>query len=187
VKLVRLLHCLVALLFCVSAGKAQAICNASARAPWRAARELGYQLEAFAVGSSCRSAVVVLAVTDKGKTIWATSRIADQVAMFSGSLLPKDTAMKKALAEWLDTGLKASPANTGALPDWPQGASEPKRPEGEEFGFFIASDVSRESYLEWRRKKLPIFCFVQGMESESCIIVGDSGDIFEIGGMTFPG
>jgi hypothetical protein len=177
----------VCLFACTMPSVAEATCNASAHVPWRSSGRLGYQIEAYAAGSSCQSAVVVLAVIDRGKPIWVTSRIADQVAMFSGSLLAKDTPMKEALTEWLETGFKVSPANTGTLPDWPQGASEPKRPDGEEFGFFIAPDVSRESYLEWREKKLPMFCFVQGMESESCIIVGDFGGIYEIGGMTFPG
>jgi hypothetical protein len=181
-------YLLASLLLCLLAGIAHADCNASADLPWKASGKHGLHVEAHAVGRNCGSAIVVLAVTDaKGKPLWATSRIADQVAMFSGSLLPKDTPMKKALLEWLSTGLNASPKDTGTLPDWPQGATEPKRPDGEEFGFYIAPDVSREFYLEQRGKKLPMFCFVQGMESESCIVAGDGGAIVEIGGMTFPG
>jgi hypothetical protein len=162
-----------------------AACNASYEAPWKASGKLGYSIAAYAVGANCQSAIVVLVVTDAThKPIWQKSLLSEYVAMFSDDHTTKGTKMQAAVEAWVQTGLEASPSNAGALPDWPKGAAEPTR---EEFGFFIDANIDRESYLAWRTQKRPVFCFVQGMESEACILADDSGQILDIGGISFPG
>jgi hypothetical protein len=164
---------------------AQAACNAAYEAPWKASGKLGYNIAAYAVGPNCQSAVVVLAVTDaKHKPIWETSRLSEQVAMFSDEHTVNGSKMQAAVEAWVRTGLDTSPANASALPDWPHSASEPTR---EEFGFFIDAEVDRDNYMNWRKQKRPVYCFVQGLESETCILADDSGQVWDIGGMTFPG
>jgi hypothetical protein len=164
---------------------AQATCNAAYEAPWKASGKLGYNLAAYAVGANCRNAIVILAVTDaKHKPIWNTSRLAEGVAVFSDEHTVNGTNMKEALKNWVQIGLETKTTEASTLPDWPAGASEPTR---EEFGFFIDAEIDHESYLKWRKQKRPLYCFVQGMESETCILADDSGQVWDIGGMTFPG
>jgi hypothetical protein len=164
---------------------AHATCTASYQAPWKASGKLGYSIAAHAVGERCQTAIVVVAVTDaKHKPIWQTSRLSENVAMFSDEHTGKGTKMPAALKDWVQTGFDTSPANAGALPDWPAGATEPTR---EEFGFFIDAEIDQNTYLGWRKQKRPVFCFVQGIESETCILADDSGQIWDIGGINFPG
>jgi hypothetical protein len=164
---------------------ANAACNASYEAPWKASGKFGYNIAAYAVGADCRTAIVVLAVTDAThKPIWQKSLLSEYVAMFSDDHTTNGTKMQAAVEAWVQTGLEASLSNAGALPEWPKGAAEPTR---EEFGFFIDATIDRESYLAWRTQKRPVFCFVQGIESEACILADDSGQILDIGGTSFPG
>jgi hypothetical protein len=164
---------------------AQAVCNASYEAPWKASGKLGYNIAAYAVGANCQNAIVVLAVTDaKQKPIWNTSRLSESVAVFSDEHTANGTSMRDALINWVQIGLETKTTDASTLPDWPAGASEPMR---EEFGFFIDAEIDQETYLKWRKQKRPLYCFVQGIESETCILADDSGQIWDIGGMTFPG
>jgi hypothetical protein len=165
--------------------KANAACTAAASMPWKASGELNYSIAAYAVGTDCRTAIVVLAVTDANqKPIWQTSRLSEFVAVFSDDNTENGTKMQAAVETWIKIGLEAGTGRNANLPDWPKGAAEPVR---EEFGFFVDGNIDRDGYLAWRNQKRPVFCFVQGMESESCILADDKGAIWDIGGVTFPG
>jgi hypothetical protein len=167
---------------------AQAVCAASASMAWTGSKRPGLSLQAYAVGETCSKAVLVLAVADaKGKPLWATSRLAEFDAMFQDPSVATPAGMTATLKDWLDTGLKTSPKTSALLPAWHAGQDNPLLNPGEEFGFYAAPDLSQEFYEEMRAKKLPVFCFVQGMESESCFIADPDGNITEFGGRTFPG
>jgi hypothetical protein len=164
---------------------AKAACNASYETPWKASGKLDYSIAAYAVGTNCQTAVVVMAVTDaQHKPIWQTSHLSEHVALFSDEHTINGSKMQAAVEAWVLTGLDTSPSDASALPDWHVGSAEPTR---EEFGFFIDANVDRESYLAWRKQKRPVFCFVQGIESEKCILADEDGQVWDIGGMTFPG
>jgi hypothetical protein len=161
----------------------EAACQENVRKPWASS----LQLEARAFGQNCAASVVVLSVLNaKGEPIWATLRLSPQVAVFShNATSPKQ--MRKALEEWISVGLSANDQTTAQLPDWKVGADAPERPEGTEFGFFADQDMSQAFWMEVKQGNYPLFCFVQGMESESCIANAGAGGIVEIGGRTFPG
>jgi hypothetical protein len=46
--------------------------------------------------------------------------------------------------------------------------------------------VDRDSYEQVRVAKVPVFCYVQGMESLACVVLKDGG-MSKIGLQTFPG
>ncbi|MFO1032579.1 MAG: hypothetical protein U1E15_00200 [Hyphomicrobiales bacterium] len=172
----------------LSAGQAAAACTASATVPWTASGKQGLKLTASAVGASCASPVVVLSVLDAaGKPVWTTARIGENVALFADASARTPKALPGALKEWLTTGLSTSPKSSGDLPPWRAGQENPLQKKGEEFGYFAGSDMSESYYEEQRKAKLPVFCFVQGLESESCIMAGPNASILEFGGRTFPG
>lgn len=177
----------IILAFFGALAEAHADCNAFAKAPWTSAKTYNLTLEAHAVGPNCaNSAVVMLVVDRKGVVQWSTTRLAYQNLMFIDGL--KDNAtMKAALAQWLEQGLSSGPQQGKDLPDWKAGKDQAERDGDGEFGFTAASDVSREYYLEVREKNQPMFCFVQGVESTSCITASGPSSISELGGFSFPG
>ncbi|MBI1212503.1 MAG: hypothetical protein GC190_13650 [Alphaproteobacteria bacterium] len=164
------------------AASAWADCDAKAHAVWAGSHQ-GLVAEAVSQGATCENAVVTLVVRDKsGKPLWVDSRIGAQVMVFAD--IKDKPAMKKALGEWIDqngSGL----ARTDKLPDWPNGAQGPKESE---FPFYPETQdgIDREMYMRLRAKKLPMFCYVQGMESMACVALDDDG-MTKVGVQSFPG
>jgi hypothetical protein len=54
------------------------------------------------------------------------------------------------------------------------------------FPFYPSEGVTREAYLAARAANAPMWCFVQGMESQACLVLRD-GAITELGAQSFPG
>lgn len=166
---------------------AQANCMASAQAPWASAQKYNFTLEAHAVGPDCaKSAIVLLVLEQKGVVQWSTTRLAHQNLMFQDGVTD-NASMKAALAAWLNQGLETKPQSATDLPEWKKDKDQPEREGDGEFGFYGAQDVDRNFYLSVREENQPLFCFVQGVESTSCIAAAGPQSIYEIGGFTFPG
>jgi hypothetical protein len=168
-------------------GAAHAKCEAMAQAPWASAQKYSFTLEAHAVGPDCaNSAIVLLVVDDKGVVQWSTTRLAYQNLMFQEGI--KDNAsMQAALAAWLAQGLETKPQMASDLPEWKVGKDQAERDGDGEFGFFAGPDVRQDFYTSVRKENQPLFCFVQGIESTSCIAAAGPQSIYELGGFTFPG
>jgi hypothetical protein len=166
---------------------AHAKCEASAQAPWAAAKKYSFTLEAHAVGPNCaNSAIVLLVVDKKGVVQWSTTRLAYQNLMFQDGI--KDNAsMQTALTEWLAQGLETKPQMASDLPEWKLGKDQAEREGDGEFGFYAGPDVTRDFYKSVQEENQPLFCFVQGIESTSCIAAAGPQSIYDIGGFTFPG
>jgi hypothetical protein len=172
------------LLLLAFTGSAVADCGAKIEVTWASAKKYNLTLAAHAVGPNCASSAVVLLVMDSKRDVqWSTTRLAQQNAIFMEGITD-DASMTAALKTWVE---QDQPLSTSELPDWKAGAEQPEREGDREFGFFIGPETSREFYLETRRNNQPLFCFVQGVESTSCITATGSNSIYEIGGFTFPG
>jgi hypothetical protein len=155
-------------------------CEVSAAVPWVPVRQKPFRVEAFAHGPSCEKAVVLLVVRGAdGTPLWADSRVGAFVMLFAGGKTTRE--MQAALTDWLrqDHQLKSA-AN---LPSWPPGAEQPASGE---FPFLPDEAVDRDFYEAARRDKLPLFCYVQGMESMACVVLKDGG-MTKIGVQLFPG
>ena len=74
-------------------------------------------------------------------------------------------------------------ATTAALPEWPASA---EAPQSGEFPFYPDDGVDREAYATLRTQNLPLFCYVQGMESLRCVAF-NQGEIGSVGLQLFPG
>ena len=91
------------------------------------------------------------------------------------------SAMKAALNEWIAQG---GPLRTaGDLPPWPPGAQQPASGE---FPFYPEEGVDRDYYEKARAARAPLFCYVQGMESMSCVAIIEGGMV-KLGVQSFPG
>lgn len=154
-------------------------CDARGVGAW-AAGDAQFSVEATTVGPDCARAVATLVIRNaSGEPIWADARVAADIM----TLAPAHdiAAMNAALGEW--TTNSSTMQSTSALPNWPANAGGP---QSGEFPFYPNDGYTRESYSAMRTANDPMFCYVQGMESLSCLIYGDGG-IEQIGLQVFPG
>ncbi len=155
-------------------------CDVTASVPWSPARQLTFKAEAFAHGARCDKAVVMLVVRGAdGTPLWTDSRVGAFVMPFVEVKTRGD--MQSALARWIrqDHPFKS----TAKLPPWPAGADQPASGE---FPFLPDEGVDRVTYEAARAARLPVFCYVQGMESMACVMWKDGG-MTKLGVQLFPG
>jgi hypothetical protein len=156
-------------------------CSASTSTAWQPVRGRAYRLEAFASGPTCALAVVTLVVrAPDGRALWTDAAPAEHLMTF-GEVKTR-AQMAQALGEWL---MQAHTfRSTAELPEWMRGQDTPMSGE---FQFLPEAGIDRDTYEETRAAKLPVFCYVQGMESMSCIVLSKDGQMNKIGVQTFPG
>ena len=166
-------------------------CNASVSKKWNVGRSLPYSVEASSVGPDCKRAVALLVVRDsKGEVKYSLSMASQDNAVF-GNLADAPVAdiknMRVALGDWLDTGLSSKKNRLSKFLEWKAGTDGPTESPPAEFPFTVSSDVSQETYEGWRKQNVPVFCFVQGMESMRCVVLTKDGSVTEVGMQSFPG
>lgn len=156
-------------------------CAQSASRPWAPVKTRAYRAEAFSNGPTCSLAVVTLVVrAPNGKVLWVDAAQTDQLMTFVEAKSRKQ--MARALGEWLvqSHGFKS----TADLPEWKKGADAPASGE---FPFYPEADIDRDAYEKIRGEKQPVFCYVQGMESMTCLGLSKDGSLSKIGVQLFPG
>ena len=156
-------------------------CNASAFRPWTPSEGRVYRAEAFANGPSCRLAAVTLVVrAPDGTALWVDAAPAAHLMTFAEVKTRKQ--MTHVLGDWVSQSHMFK--TTAELPEWKEGDDTPKSGE---FQFIPDAGVDREFYEQTRAAKSPVFCYVQGMESMSCVALSKDGQMTKIGVQTFPG
>jgi hypothetical protein len=171
----------VAALLSAPAALAADRCNAASATDWTAA---GLTVEAFASGATCDKAVGVIVFRDAEGTaqVWEAYPT-EQNAALTGRTTAAET--EAALKEWIDQSSSMF-KTTADLPEWKDGTDIPMTGE---FPFYVEEGLDRENYARIRKLAAPIFCYVSGMESMSCLYKdSDSGGlIFKVGAQSFPG
>jgi ABC-type Fe3+-hydroxamate transport system substrate-binding protein len=151
-------------------------CIAVAQAQWN-----GLSVEAASVGGDCEQANATLTIKNAaGATLYTEAYPTAQVMTLATARDP--AGMETALAEWIGS-TNNTMATSGALPDWP--ANE-NAPVSGEFPFHPEGGLGRERYMGLRAADVPLFCFVQGMESMACLAL-ENGALSKIGVQLFPG
>lgn len=154
-------------------------CNLSTETNWQADKQM-LRVEAHSNGDDCAKAAVTLIVRDaKGGVLWTDSAPAEHVMVFAEAKTPGD--MMIALAEWIAADQPFP--STADLPEWKPGANQPILGE---FYFYPEAGVDRADYEGVRAARLPVFSYVQGMESMAVIVLKD-GRMEKLGAQTFPG
>lgn len=186
---ILLLACALALAACTQADDAPAPvavqgtnCPASATKPWRPLSGAEFTVEAFTNGPDCTRAVATLVIRNvQGEPLWTEAAPTRHIMVLAPA--HDAAAMQAALEEWVDASNNTTMTTTGALPDWPRGADAPASGE---FPFYPEAYLDRESYMALRQSNLPLFCYVQGMESMGCLSLRD-GQLEKVGVQAFPG
>lgn len=156
-------------------------CAARANAPWTQAGN-GYSAQAAANGPRCAKAKIVLMLhAPGGKVLFTYRGTADTILSLSEA--STKVQMKKALAKWIFDAMRMMPTSD-QLPDW---NDKQDQPTAGEFPFHVEEGIKRPDYLAIRKAKRPMFCFVQGMESIGCVVLGTDGAVIKVGAQSFPG
>ena len=97
------------------------------------------------------------------------------------------TKMRAALKQWIGDAAASPGHNMSRYLEWKAGAEGPVATPAAEFPFTVNADIPRATYEDLRKQKAPVFCFVQGIESERCLVLGKDGSVAEVGIQSFPG
>ena len=169
-------------------------CTMTERLPWTKSGTETLSLIAYAVGDTCAGATVGFSVINsKREAVWTYSKIGREIAyflddsatpktIFKGSETEQKEQMKQALRDWIN----ADATTADSLPDWPKTMKDKLEPKEDEFGFYSDESLLRQSYLDYRKRKVPLFCFHSGIESRTCIVANKNDLIVEIGGESIP-
>ena len=156
-------------------------CAVAVDSAWK---EAGISVEVFTNGVTCDKAWAAIGMRNAaGEPVFWQAYAVDQNAALAGQT---DVAgMEKALKDWIDP-TNAAFQTTADLPEWKEGADMPMSGE---FPFYPEDGIDRENYQRIRALKAPVFCFVTGMESMTCLYPDkDSGGmLFTVGAQSFPG
>ncbi len=129
--------------------------------------------------STARLALQVRTVDDE--VVWSDVLPAHDLLVFEWVKTGQD--MDNALRDWLTVNVTHD--TTASLPEWRAGA---EAPEGEEFPFVPDESLDQEAYAALRARSLPLICYVQGMESLTCLTrEGADTPLRRIGIQMFPG
>jgi hypothetical protein len=155
-------------------------CAATASAPWAAGAET-LTVEGSTTGADCASAEARLALRrgDGGGETYAQVFSASSIFTLAGASSAED--MQRRLQEWVN-GAGPVLDSTGDLPEWEENA---ELPGNSEFPF-RPYGIDRAAYAALRATDVPMFCFVQGMETQACFWL-DQGALRRIGEQSFPG
>jgi hypothetical protein len=166
-------------------------CNTTISRKWNVGRTSPYSVDASSFGPDCKRAVALLVVRNfAGEVKYSFSAAAKDIGTFGNlaeASIIDSKKMRKALIEWIDTGLSSKMNHLSKYPRWKDGAAGPTENPPAEFPFTVISDLTRETYENWRRQNLPVFCFVQGIESERCVVLTKDDSVTEVGIQSFPG
>lgn len=163
------------------AASAGGACNASATTTWHADGAPALTIDANTSGPDCAHAVATYVVRAADRNvIWAEVYHAEQVMVLAGAADAGD--MQTKLSDWVAFD-NHTMATTGALPEWPAGADSPQNGE---FPFYPEEDVTRDVYAAIRAANAPMFCYVQGMESQRCL-AWYQNTLITVGVQSFPG
>jgi hypothetical protein len=175
-------------IFLANFSAARAACNVDIAKPWG---KTGIVVEAFSHGPDCEKAVVALVLRDgHGKVLFNYMSQAGVVGSFTTlapALVKTPAQMHTALLNWAGVAVGSKLDVMSGFPPWKKGAMAPAETPPSEFPFTANEEISRDDYLKWQGQKRPVFCFVQGIESQKCLVLTDENAIIDIGIQSFPG
>ncbi len=149
---------------------AGATCNATAARAW----VVGTIIEAFAQGPTCEKAVVTLVIRNKeGDPLFTHAYDTANLMNFTQPPAVNAKALGATLKDWISGGGFMTAAHKLVV-------------DGE-FPFTVDEGVDAATFAKYRKAKLPLFCYIQGMESGNCLVLDRDGAVVDVGVQSFPG
>jgi hypothetical protein len=176
---------LIAALLLATATPAHAANSCSARATqsWATSPTQKLAVEAIADGPTCAQAFVTIAFRNgKGDLLWFESSRVTDIMVLTQPPAQNAKAMAALLKQWITHDNHLQTADK--LPPWKDGANAP---EAGEFPFYPDEGTTQGDYVKMQKAKLPLFCYVAGMESAACLVFMKDGTIVKVGSQSFPG
>lgn len=131
-------------------------------------------------GVDCQRATATISIRSSGgRTLWRESYQTEHLMTLAQAR--DEAAMLTSLREWVAPQYAIK--TTFELPEWSVGA---QYPSSGEFPFYPETDVTREMYQRIRAANAPMFCYVQGMESQRCLAWYQNA-LISVGVQSFPG
>jgi hypothetical protein len=162
---------------------ANAACNTQATHEWVIDTQRKLSVEAIAEAPRCPKAVVLLVIrNEKGDPLWIEASKAKDVFTFAEAKPNGPLTMTAALQKWIAKDARLLQADI--LPAWKKVADAPEKAKNP---FYVDEGLSRADYLAMREAKLPMLCFVAGMESQTCLVLTKDGSLQKIGSWPFAG
>ena len=155
-------------------------CNATAPSTWTAGSET-ITIEGSSAGADCAGAEATITLRRAdggGGAMYAQVFTANSIRVLAGANTVED--MERRLQEWVSPS--AALDSTGDLPEWAANAAIP----GESASPFRPYGMDRAAYDALRAADVPMFCFVQNMDSQACFWL-DAGAFRRIGEQQIPG
>lgn len=166
-----------------SAAAANAACNMQATHEWVVDAKQKLSVEAISAAPRCPKAVVLLVIrNEKGDALWIEASKARDVFTFAQAKPNGPLTMASALNKWIAKDARL--LKTDFLPEWKMVDDAPEKAANP---FYVDEGLSRSDYLAIREAKLPMLCFVAGMESETCLVLTKDGTLQKIGSLPFAG
>lgn len=165
------------------AQRAAPSCAADARGAWRSG-PVAFTVEAYSFGSVCSRATATLVIRrSDGEPVYADVFFHDRNFAFLDATTP--AKVRAALRAWIDQS-DPSFRSTHQLPPWDNAQG---MPASGEFPFYPEeAHATPEAWEALRKRRAPMFCFIQGMESVACLVYDStSGQMEKIGAQSFPG
>jgi hypothetical protein len=162
----------IVLMFLGAAVPAQAAgnCSASASRAWLG----GTTIEAFAQGPTCEKAVVTLVIRNMaGNPLFMQAHDTAFLMNFTQAPAANAKALGVTLKDWISGGGFMTSADRLVL-------------DGE-FPFTVNEGVGKATLAKYRKEKMPLFCYIQGMESGNCVVLDKDGAVVDLGVQSFPG
>jgi hypothetical protein len=190
VRITILAVCFAALAACGPAKQTAAStapgCAAEAQAHWAPAAKTNFLVVAKSAGADCAAATATITISSADGKVLHTFEAPTEVmrnTIFAEANTPE--GMQAALASWIDPRSNSAVKTTNALPEWKADAEMPGDPE---FPFMPAEGMTRAGYSSMRASKQPIYCYVQGGESQNCLALDEkAGTLTSVGLQRFPG
>lgn len=141
-------------------------------------------VEGFMRGPTCKTGVSVIVIRDRTGAVVFSESVPNE-SNFVLREPANATQMHVALSEWL----RQSDGDIRTADQLPAWNAELNMPASGEFPFYPEEQyATRDAWNALRASKAPIFCYVRGIESTTCLgFDRESGLIFKIGAQSFPG
>jgi hypothetical protein len=158
-----------------------ASCGLRVERPWVERAGQRYTLAAASEGAICDIAVATLTIRDtSGAQLHAWSGAARDLFGLKDATDP--ASMTEALKDWVDPAHTLYPTSD-KLPAWEETAGQT---QSAEFPFHPMDGETKATWDAMRARRGDVFCFVQGSESQACVMLED-GRVRNIGVQQFPG